>query len=753
MKNPIQILTVLALFYVVGCTPEPTGWAFHYPGDDFTNEALLDLRYLNESYAGEHGFIQLSEDGRSFVRGDGEPIRFWPVNGGKATARMNDQELAWHARYLAKIGVNMNRWHGSINPAGKGRDIFELDTAEVHNIWRFVAAMKKEGIYSTISPFWAHNGHMGGWVPEEWGIEGYSGNDPLWEVMYFNERLKKAYKTWVKYLYTKTNPYTGIALKDDPAVALIQIKNEDGVFWWTMQMVKPELKQAVSEQFGSWLMEKYGSISAALSAWENVHLPEDNPLQGRMDLYTIYEMTLPQEGGKARRLADQTQFYASVQYDFYREIRDYYRNELGCRQLINPNNWKTASSARLNDAERWTYTACEVPALNRYYAPGHAGEHSGWRIDPGHHYTGESSLFNPTDIPVAVKQIAGKPMLITESGWNLPQLYQSEAPALVSAYQSLTGHDAFYWFSVSSKAFMEFPYFEFTRDSAGRYAMNRWTCSTPGGNAQYPAYALMFRNGYIREGETVVHEERTLEEIWNREFPLIAEDMGFDPNRDRVDAAGVNSGRPDVDGTTLSPLTFLTGPVEATYGGDPSRNFVHPALDSLIDPEEGTVTSITGELSLNFREGVFTFDSPRAAGVSGFWSDRPVVELSDVTIRSANQYVTVGVISMDGVPLVSSEKILVQTGTTYRPAGWSEEETDFELDGDTVRGFRITDTGRMPWIAEPTRVTIEINNPEIREAWLLDLAGYPVEKIEVRSHRGGVRIDLPPEALYVVLAS
>jgi len=41
---------------------------------------VLDLRYLNEEVAGEHGFIRLSPDGNSFVRGDGRPIRFWAAS-------------------------------------------------------------------------------------------------------------------------------------------------------------------------------------------------------------------------------------------------------------------------------------------------------------------------------------------------------------------------------------------------------------------------------------------------------------------------------------------------------------------------------------------------------------------------------------------------------------------------------------------------------------------------------------------------
>lgn len=739
-------LIAFAIASLSSCQENHSTWNFEYPGDEFTGNSLLDLRYLNENEAGEHGFIGLSDDGESFVRGDGEPIRFWPVNGGSATKSMSDEELAWHARFLAKQGVNMNRWHGSINPSGEGSDLFDLDTAEVNAIWRFVAAMKKEGIYSTISPFWAHNGHMGGWVPEEWGIEGYSGKDALWEVMYFNDRLKEGYKQWVKYLYTEENPYTGIALKDDPAVGLIQIKNEDGVFFWTMQGIKPELKRLVGELFAEWLTEKYGSLSEAYNAWDGEKMNNDNPAEGVLEIYSIYDLTQPVSGGKALRMADQTEFYTYRQRKFYSEIRDYYQQELGCKQMVNPNNWKTADPGKFEDLERLTYFDCEVPATNRYYAPGHYGENDGWRIDPGHFYQGNSCLKDPLKLPVNVKQVAGKPFMITESGWNFPQKHMSEAPALIAAYQSLTGHDAYYWFSISSKAYYDFPYFEFTKDKDGMYAMNRWTYSIPGGIAQFPAYALLYRNGYIRQGETVIHEVRSLESMYNRESPIIREESGYDPNRDKI-AIGNNI----KEITAVNPYAFLAGPVKVTFGGDESDTRVSDKLPELIDMENGVVTSITGELKLDYANGIFIFDAPMAAGVSGFLKEQHSFKLTDISIKTDNEYISVGVVSMDELPLSESRNILVQTGTSYLPTDWKEEPAEYVSRGDTLQGFTILNTGKMPWVAQPTIVELTVANPHIKKAVLLDLAGYPVKELTVKRKKGTVTVVLPPESLYVVL--
>lgn len=740
----INLLFLAGLIMLASCDFKQELVNFKYPGDDFSSDAVLDLRYLNENYAGEHGFIRLSENRESFIRSDGQAIRFWSVNGADIVRRLSDEEFSAYARYLAKMGVNMARFHGSINPEGKNTQINWVDTTEVNNIWRAVAMLKEQGIYTTISPFWAHNGHMGGWVPEEWGIEGYSGKNALWGVMYFNDTLKEAYKEWVKYLYTEVNPHTGIALKDDPAVALIQIKNEDGVFFWTLQNIKPELKQLIMQKFTAWALDKYGSYENVWEAWNNIRLSEDSDTQ--FDIYNTWEMTQKKSESEKPRMHDQVQFLVETQYNFYKEIHDYYKDELGCKQLINANNWKTADPCLLFDAERYTYTACEVPAVNRYYSPGHFGEYSGWRIDPGHHYIGESALRDPVQIPVNIRQTAGQPMLVTESGWNLPHKYQSEAPLLIASYMSLTGVDSYYWFHVNSAGLMENPYFDFVEHEGGGRSMNRWTYAVPGGTFMFPANALMFRNSYIKEGETVATEKRTLEDIYSRKMPALCEENSYDPNRDE-DFTEAES----LQGTRVNPLTFLTGKVEVEFNAKNSQLYINPVLKSLIDTEEKTVSSSTGEMSLDYGRGIFTLDTPYAKGLSGFLSGDVGYVLNGVYIKSINDYATVTIVSMDEQPLEDSEKILIQTGTVYRPTGWEEEPAEFERNGDTLQGYKILNTGSMPWQAEPLMMHIELRNNVVDEAVILNTAGYKTGNLKIKRQSDMVILDLPEDATYVVL--
>lgn len=739
----------ILLFVLISATVYPqtkNTWDCTYPGDKFTASALLDLRYLNEKYAGEHGFLKLAADGNSFARGDGEPIRLWAANisGGYTHKSLNDLDSL--GRFLSKMGFNMARFHGSINPRGENSKLEDVDTSEIQRIWRFVAAMKKNGIYSTISPFWAHNGHMGGNIPKEWGIEGYSGTDGLWGVMYFNDNLKKAYKSWVKQLYTEVNPYTGIALKDDPAVGIIQIKNEDGVFFWTMQDMNPELKKMVQLKYAAWLLKKYGSLSAAYAKWENEAVEGDDWANKIAGLYNIYDMTLAQTGNKALRIKDQVQFYAETQYDFYKEIHNFYLDGLGCKQLINPNNWRTASTPRLNDLERWTNSSCEVIATNRYMDPQHFGQDCGWQIRPGHFYVGASVLKSPELLPINIKQVVGHPMMITESAWNMPNKHQAEGPFLISAYQSLIGIDAFYWFCVEDIGFSANPYFDHLCTSDSTCAMQRWNISSPGGIGMMPANALIYRLNYVKEGETVIHEERTPESLFNREIPVISEETAFDPNRDTEFML-----RRKTEGGGYSPLAFLAGKVEVNYNGNPNQTSISKNLEHYINTQNKTVTSSTKELTFDYGNGICTLNSPYTQGICGFLSTKKDFTFNEIKIYCLNEYASIQVVVMDQKPIAESKKLFIQTGTTYLPTGWEETPTGFEADKQNLNGFRINSTGRMPWQGQNLAATIEISNPALSKATLLDAAGYAVKNIPLQKINGGIKITFPVDAMYMVV--
>lgn len=712
-------------------------WAFEPERDSFSADALLDLRSLNEEVAGQSGFVRLSDDGNDFVLGDRSPARFWAVN----TSAYNKHplfpapDLARHARFLAKRGVNMVRVHANVTP--EAGDLNAINEGERENLWRTVAAMKREGIYTTFSPYWAASSR----VKPEMGVLDTGGEVGNHGLLFFDPKLQKAYKAWMKQILAEPNPHTGIPLADDPALAIIQLQNEDSLLFWTSQGIKGEAGAELRRRFAQFLQGKYGSLQQALDAWEGTSIEGDNPQAGEIGLYIIWELTQEREGaGRNQRCADQMQFFTEIMREFNAMMGDYLRNELGCKQLINAGNWRTADNVRMLDAERYAYAANEVMAVNRYYTGIHQGQHQGWAIVNGDVFTDDSVLLRPRHLPVTAKQVNGHPFIVPESSWVPPLGYQSEGPFLIAAYQSLNGVDAYYWFATGEEDWRR-------PSSANGYlpSIGKWVCHTPMLMGQWPAAALMYRMGYIQQGSPAVHERRALEDLWRRSMPIIAEDAGYDPNRDAGDIAPESNVKGGVD-----PLAFLVGPVVVDYDASPATSEVAD-LDAYIDAADQTVSSITGDLRLDYGDGVCTLNAPKAQGVTGFVGTSGSFRLEDVLIESGNDYATVLVVAMDDRPLRESGKVLVQVGTVERPTGWKTRPATVKVGDASREGEKVVNFGTAPWQIVEADITISIANDSLTTATVLDPNGMPAGETALGGADGMKRFSFPPDALYVVL--
>ncbi len=720
-------------------------WPLQPPRDEFSAQALLDLRYLNEKVAGQSGFVRLSPSGNEFVLGNGQPARFWAVN--SFAYRGTPAEMERQARFLAKIGVNMVRIHGSISPRQKGAPLTAVNDEEIDRIQRFVSILKKQGIYTTISPFWANAGHAG--AQSSWGLEGYGDGQDVWGLLFFNDKLQSAYKSWIRALYTRPNPYeNGVPLGRDAGVAILQVQNEDSLFFWTMQSLKPEQMRVLQGKYASWLQKKYLTLEGARAAWNDFRVTGDDFQNNRVGLMNVWQMTQPQpeQSGAARRLRDEIEFFARTQHDFYAGIAEYLKKDLKCQQIVNASNWITADTEKLGDIERWTYSAMDAQAVNKYTGGVHIGENSAWRIDPGHNFTGASALLDPQILPTNLKQVAGHPFLVTEANWVSPTPYQSEGPFLTAAYQALSGVDIVYWFSSDASSFTPDPYFPYAVLQGGQKGILKFNL-TPALETMFPACALMFRRGDVQPGATVVHEERSLENLWNRTLPVVSEGRAFlDPNRVTEFASGTPAN------SRANSQAFLVGRVEVKYGGDTRKTRVAD-LSRFLNNSNATVTSSTGEITLNTRVGICTVNSPRAQGVSGFWGKTGSVSLKDLTIRCANPYATILAISLDNDPLIKSKRVLLQVGTIAHPTGWQTQAASFvSEDGKSPhQGEKILNTGTMPWRFAKTDAAITLQNPHLKTATTLDANGMNAGNIALTRNGARLTVKLPPDAFYVLL--
>ena len=723
---------------------EPGKWNFEPNLDDFTPSALLDLRSLNEALAGQSGYVRKAADQSGKLElGDGTPVRFWGANLGNSGSDLASFSL--QAQFLAKRGVNLVRYLDLL-PACDPANINAVNTNVVDNAQRIVAAFKQAGIYTELDFYYA----LDFTLRAAWGLPGYT-NDvtgPTVVVM-FDDTLKAAYKQWVTQMFTATNPYTGIPLAQDPALAVIELQNEDSFFFWTFtptDFPQAELEN-LETKFGTYLIDKYGSIAAAQVRWEGFSLPGDAPANGKMGLAEAWYMTDDDTDGwflaYTPRMADQIAFLAELQRGFYREMGDFFRNTLGCQSLIESCNWTTADQRFLWDVERYTYTPNDVMDQHRYFASVHVDPASpgttGYEVNAGDYYQSLAVVNNPHLLPSALKQVAGYPNIVSESTWCNPNRFKAEGPLLIAAYNSLADVDGWIWFATSTLEYDD--------------SVEKFPLALPSLLGQFPGAALLYRRGDVQT-QVAVRNEVDLNRAYDKQMSLISPfDATLSPPDNPVYDPATGTGR-------LDPLAMLAGRVECDFLTQDASNYVAANLFTYLDTTSQAVQALPppsaaqGQLKLDWGAGLFQVNTPCSQGVCGFLNQAPSFDLDDVTIASSNQFGALLVISMDGLPLAQSHKILIQAMTEDNPYGWQEQDQVFTNNNVVYDGKEILSLGQPPMnvVNIAAALTFKgLGQTRTFGAVALDENGYGTGYAASRVVGADLQVTLPANSLYTVL--
>ncbi|MBI2297658.1 MAG: hypothetical protein HYU66_01680 [Armatimonadetes bacterium] len=704
---------------------EPGCFAWEPALDAFGGDAVLDLRSLNEAVAGERGTVRC--DGGRFALGDGRPVRFWAVNCGYNLVEQDHDSVDYLARKLAKLGVNMVRVHGAVFREGGGG--FAADPARLDKLCYFLTALKKQGIYTFVSyyfPLWFN-------VRPEFGLEGYDQiqNKVPFALLFFNPRMQQIHRDWTRAILTHPNPYSGVTLAKEPALAILEIQNEDSFFFWTFnrQMLPPAQWLMLEKLYGGWLAKRFGSLQQALAQWPGARLQDDDPAAGVAGIYDAWHMT--RDGMKAgapdkvRRIGEQVRFLAELQRQFYLDSIHLIRDDLGATCLVSPGNWQVTDPSMLDALERYTYAAGDVIDRHGYFGGEHKGDGAGYAVRVGQTWQDLCGLTVPERLPLQFAQYTDRPHIISEIGWTNPNRFRADGCFLGSAYGALQGVDGFFWFAVGSS---------FLADTS----ISKFPVGCPTVAGAFPAAALQYRRGDVREGEPVIDQVLKLDDL----FAMRGSGIGTPAALDDLRAADVPPGG-TVGGavTGFDPLSFYAGPVLRRLGDDPAQS-KRRDLSRLIDRNAKVVRSVTGELAWDWGRGLATVDTPRSQGAAGNLRQAGAIELSTIGIDCTNDYAAIQAITLDDRPLAESRRILVQAVTEEQPYGWRAD------------AGRITSLGAAPWSVRKVAATLRfrLTGGGTASAQALDENGYATGRAaEVRSAGGVTSVKLPEDALYSVV--
>ncbi|HMO28121.1 glycoside hydrolase [Enterovirga sp.] len=393
------------------------------PGSPLDFSGLLPNRaFAPKGADGESRRIIVRKDGRLASGASGEPARLlcaslaWsPASGGFPDHAEADR----YARQLALHGYNIARltFLDASLMFGRARD-FDFDPQTLDRIHYLLAALKRNGISWMIDAMtsWrgAYGGHDDRWDP--------AGNLKL--ALYLDDGAFAHWKGLVEKVFTRVNPYTGIAPVHDEALALVILVNENSIEFESVvhdRPGKPPYDAIFAAPFNLWLSKRYASSEKLARAWGGLGQDE------RLENGTI---RLPPDRYVASpRLRDLQAFFVELETASAARMSAALR-ALGYRGIVSTyNNWPTVQTAL-------SRRGLEAVTMNTYHdwASGYA---SGTRllqqssIADGAHYVRTA----------AAARWLGKPFVVSEYDHLFWNRYRYEAGLVFPAYAALQGWD------------------------------------------------------------------------------------------------------------------------------------------------------------------------------------------------------------------------------------------------------------------------------------------------------------------------
>ncbi len=192
----------------------------------------------------------------------------WPAPDGK--------ELKEFIRICRAQGYNLIRLHGAVDALSPDKPM-AINPHMLDRLDRFLAELGKEGMYLHLTIF-AYNFNL----PKQYWWKGDHSTYKS-RMLLGDEFMRRSFAYTAKTILNHVNPYTGLAWKDDPAIAVVEPFNEIEFGAAHLSKMSPELRETFNVRFRNWLKSKYSSAEELSTAWKwkklksfaDTHIPSE----------------------------------------------------------------------------------------------------------------------------------------------------------------------------------------------------------------------------------------------------------------------------------------------------------------------------------------------------------------------------------------------------------------------------------------------------------------------------------------------
>lgn len=360
--------------------------------------SVMDFSWRLDAPAGKYGPVRIRNGRFVFSERPDQPLRFYGTNlcsGGPYTSKEWAERLADR---IAAYGFNVLRLHHHDGGMVMKDNTTRLNPETIDQLDYLVHCLKQRGIYITTDLYISRRLPKGE-IPEYPDV---LSDITAYKAMFW--LLDSVWHNWRSYCenyLNHVNPYTGMTIKDDPALISISIINEGNIkSCWAANAFTRKLYE---ERFQAWLTHHQ---------LDDQGVPEQRNRLFERFLTETYE----------KRFAQMTSFL----------------REQGVRCPLSDQNMGT--TLKLSQMRRlYDYTD------NHGYSSHPRFAAKSWQLPSL--VTQRSAIGSP--LSLLASRLYGKPFAVTEFDFAKPNRFRAEGPALLGAYGALQDWDMLVQFAYS----------------------------------------------------------------------------------------------------------------------------------------------------------------------------------------------------------------------------------------------------------------------------------------------------------------
>lgn len=639
-------------------------------------DSAADLRFLLAPPAGKYGFVVVHQ-GHTFLP-NGQRFRMWGVNlsgwtkGSALLPPHKDAEVM--ANELARSGVNCVRFQfldlldrqtirygvpTTYTPAGlidaDRDDTRVLDKEQLDRMDYLIYQLKHNGIYIDL------NLNVGREYKKGDGVEGYDLIGVAKAITYFDPKLIELEKEYARELLTHRNPYTGTDYANEPAIAIVEILNENSLleFWqrnWfrgrlTADAPKYQLdltpyhKKLLTDLYNQWLgKNRTAKEIDSIRKEAGVKPGEAVPILMRQDFDTASQ----------ERFYAEASFYTNLESSFLTMMYNYLKKDLGVKSLI----------IGTNDH---TYFIPGMPLLRTISKFDLVDSHVYWQ-HPAISGRRNTPMVDDPLHSVVVKLtrsvMEDKPHTVSEVNEPFPSDYECEMIPILAAYGAFQDWDGIMVYSYEAKLDGKWEpvigdHFDISDD--------------PVKIAEMRAGALMFLRHDVETAKETIARTYSTRQI-NESMRMSSSEMPY-----------------WTPGFALSiPLEHRS--VIQCLDCQPTQKFT----DVRTNPIVSDTKQLFWYVSSKTKHGLVAVDTDRSTALIGFVKESGV-ETSHLAAEISNDFCALTLSSMDGKPISRSSLLLLTTTGRVQNTGqtWDARRANAAVWGtaptriETIKGYLL----------------------------------------------------------------